>query len=99
MEKTTLKKIIRAVRDLEIKKSVNDSQFEFYNKKKRRIEHKERRMMTASSNFWDEISGEYYQNMIINLINNHYCYLWQAETDSLVMLNRHTGDKIEFKIL
>lgn len=58
MEKTTLLKIIRAVRDLEVKKSRNDSQFEFYNKKKRRIEHKERRMMTASSNFWDEISGE-----------------------------------------
>ncbi len=35
MEKTTLlKKIIGAVRELEIKKSVNDSQFEFYSKKK-----------------------------------------------------------------
>lgn len=43
--------------------------------------------------------ADYYQNMIINLINNHYCYLWQSETDSLIMLNRHTGDKIEFKIL
>ena len=43
--------------------------------------------------------AEYYQNMIINLINNHYCYLWQAETDSLIMLNRKTGDEIEFKIL
>lgn len=46
MEKTTLLKIIRAVRELEIKKSKNDSRFEFYNKKKRRIERKERRMMT-----------------------------------------------------
>lgn len=36
MEKTTLLKIIRAVRDLEVKKSVNDSQFEFYSKKKKR---------------------------------------------------------------
>lgn len=41
MEKTTLKKIIKAVRDLEVKKSVNDSQFEFYNKKKHRIEREE----------------------------------------------------------
>lgn len=45
MEKTTLKKIIRAVRELEIKKSVNDSQFKFYNKKRRRIE---RRMIKKS---------------------------------------------------
>lgn len=37
MEKTTLKKIIRAVRDLEVKKSKNDSQFEFYWKKKHNI--------------------------------------------------------------
>lgn len=44
MEKTTLKKIITAVRQLEIKKSVNDSQFEFYSKKRRRIEHKQRVM-------------------------------------------------------
>ena len=48
MEKTTLKKIIRAVRDLEVKKSVNDLQFEFYNKKKHRIERKERRMAGVS---------------------------------------------------
>lgn len=44
MEKTTLKKIIGAVRELEIKKSVNDSQLEFYNKKKRRIEHKSKQL-------------------------------------------------------
>lgn len=41
----------------------------------------------------------YYENMITQLINNNYCYLWQSETDMLLMLNRHTGDKIEFKIL
>lgn len=41
----------------------------------------------------------YYENMITQLINSNYCYLWQAETDSLVMLNRKTGDEIEFKIL
>lgn len=122
MEKITLKKIIGAVRDLEVKKSVNDSQFEFYNKKKHRIERKEKRMIeetggkkaleyyknnkeiiiSITKNGITSKMGmyaEYYQNMIINLINNHYCYLWQSETDSLIMLNRHTGDKIEFKIL
>lgn len=36
MEKTTLKKIIRVVRELEIKMSKNNSQFEFYKKKKHR---------------------------------------------------------------
>lgn len=50
MEKTTLKKIIRAVRELEIKKSINDSQFEFYNKKRNRILRKERRMITKENN-------------------------------------------------
>lgn len=58
MEKTTLKKIIKAVRELEIKESRNDSQFEFYNKKKRRIEHKERTLLNKANNFWDKISGE-----------------------------------------
>lgn len=43
--------------------------------------------------------SEYYENMICKLINNNYCYLWQSETDTLLMLNRHTGDKIELKIL
>lgn len=41
----------------------------------------------------------YYEAIITSLINNNYCYLWQAETDTLIMLNRRTGDKIEFKIL
>lgn len=41
----------------------------------------------------------YYENMIIQLINNNYCYLWQAEIDTLLMLNRKTGDEIKFKIL
>ncbi len=40
----------------------------------------------------------YYQNMITKLINNNYCYLWQSETQSLIMLNRHTGDQIETKL-
>ena len=34
MEKTTLLKIIKAVRELEVKMSKNDSQFKFYQKKK-----------------------------------------------------------------
>lgn len=49
MEKETLKKIIRAVRELEIKKSVNDSQFSFYNKKRKRIEHEERRIIEETN--------------------------------------------------
>lgn len=49
MEKTTLLKIIRAIRDLEIKKSKNNSQFEFYQKKKRRIERKEKRMIEETN--------------------------------------------------
>lgn len=49
MEKTTLKKIIGAVRELKIKKNVNDSQFEFYNKKRHRIERKEKRMIAINN--------------------------------------------------
>lgn len=94
MEKSTLKKIIRAVRQLEIEKSVNDSQFEFCNKKRRRIE---RKMSEKASN--SKKYESYYQSIIAKLINNNYCYLWQSETDTLTMLNRKTGDKIEFKIL
>lgn len=41
----------------------------------------------------------FYEKMITNLMNNNYCYLWQSETATLLMLNRKTGDKIEFKIL
>lgn len=44
MEKTTLKKIIKAVRELEIKESVNDSQFDYYNKKKKVIDYKSRQI-------------------------------------------------------
>lgn len=41
----------------------------------------------------------YYEKMITNLMNNNYCYLWHSETETLTMLNRKTGDEIEFKIL
>lgn len=51
MEKNTLKKIITVVRQLEIKKSVNDSQFEFYSKKIRRIGRKEKAMQNEIINF------------------------------------------------
>lgn len=44
MEKTTLLKIIKAVRDLEIKKSVNDSKFNYYNKKRKAIDYKSRQI-------------------------------------------------------
>lgn len=69
MEKTTLKKIIEAVRELEIKKSRNDSQFEFYQKKKRRIERKERRALEKSSNIKEAI--EHYKN---NKETLDFCY-------------------------
>lgn len=62
MEKTTLKKIIGAVRDLEVKKSRNDSQFEFYSKKKHRIERKERRMTKETNRTAEEIIEHYNQN-------------------------------------
>lgn len=43
--------------------------------------------------------SDYYENMIVNLVKNDYCFLWQSEKQTLLMLNRKTGDKIEFKIL
>lgn len=50
MKKNTLLKIIREVRNLEIKMSKNDSQFKFYNKKKKRIEHKRERLRIEYNN-------------------------------------------------
>nr|DAE43966.1 MAG TPA: hypothetical protein [Caudoviricetes sp.] len=67
MEKTTLLKIIRAVRELEIRKSKNDSQFEFYQKKKRRIERKEKRMIENST----KEAVEYYKK---NKETLDFCY-------------------------
>lgn len=69
MEKTVLKKIIKAVRDLEVKKSVNDSQFEFYNKKRRRIERKEKRMIEETNDSKEAI--KYYKN---NKETLDFCY-------------------------
>lgn len=62
MEKTTLLKIIRAVRDLEVKKSKNDSQFDFYWKKKNKIECKEKRMTKEPNSTAKEIVKFYKQN-------------------------------------
>ena len=71
MKKTTLKKIIKAVRELEIKKSVNDSQFEFYNKKRRRIIRKERSMITKENNYDNKEAVKYYKN---NKETLDFCY-------------------------
>ena len=75
MEKITLEKIIGAVRDLEIRKSKNDSQFEFYNKKKHRIERKERIMGTK----------------ITNTTNIFYFIFYQYDGTFSVILNPQSG--------
>lgn len=55
MEKTTLLKIIRAVRELEIKMSKNDSQFEFYSKKKKAIDYKNKQIQNKMHKLiWSE---------------------------------------------
>lgn len=72
MEKSTLlKKIIRAVRELEIKESRNDSQFKFYQKKKRKIEYKERRMRTKENNYDNEEAVKFYKQ---NKETLNFCY-------------------------
>lgn len=77
MEKTTLKKIIRAVRELEVKKSRNDSQFEFYNKKKRRIERKERRMIKKTNDSKEAL--EYYKK---NKEALDFCYEFMDKVEN-----------------
>lgn len=85
MEKSTLKKIIRAIRELEIKKSINDSQFEFYQKKKRRIERKERRALEKSSNIKEAV--EHYKN---NKETLNFCYRFmdKAENKNKIINNQ-----------
>lgn len=83
MEKTTLKKIITAVRQLEIKKSVNDSQFEFYSKKKRRIEKKERRMIKNSNCTAKEKIKYYKQNE--EALNFCYQFMDKVENENKVI--------------
>lgn len=74
MEKSTLKKIIGAVRELEMKKSVNDSQFEFYKKKKRRIEGKEERAIEELRSIRNEMSdnSEKYEKSKIEELKAKY---------------------------
>lgn len=74
MEKTTLKKIITAVRQLEIKKSVNDSQFEFYSKKIRRIERK-----IKNSNCTAEEKTKYYKQ---NKKTLDFCYQFMDKVEN-----------------
>lgn len=83
MEKNTLKKIIAAVRQLEIEKSVNDSQFEFYNKKRRRIERKERRMIKNSNCTAEEKIKYYKQNK--ETLNFCYQFMDKVENENKVI--------------
>ena len=85
MEKTVLKKIIKAVRDLEIKKSINDSQFEFYQKKKRRIERKEKRMTEETNDSKEAI--KYYKN---NKETLDFCYgfMDKVENENKIINNQ-----------
>lgn len=83
MEKTTLLKIIKEVRNLEIKMSKNDSQFEFYWKKKHRIERKERRMAEETGG---KKALEYYKN---NKETLDFCYgfMDKVENENKVIIN------------
>lgn len=87
MEKTTLKKIIGAVRELEIKKSVNNSQFEFYWKKKHKIERKEKRMIEETNDSKEAI--KYYKN---NKETLDFCYGFM---DKLENENKVINNQIE----
>lgn len=86
MEKTTLLKIIRAVRDLEVKKSRNDSQFEFYNKKKHRIERKERRMIKETNRTAEEIIEHYNQNK--KTLDLCYGFMDKIENENKIINNQ-----------
>lgn len=77
MKKITLKKIITTVRQLEIKKSINDSQFEFYNKKRRRIERKKRRMIEKSSDSKEAV--KYYKQ---NEETLNFCYQFMGKVEN-----------------
>lgn len=86
MEKTTLKKIIRAVRDLEIRKSKNDSQFEFYNKKKHRIERKERRMAKETNRTAEEKIEHHNQNK--KTLDFCYGFMDKIENENKIINNQ-----------
>lgn len=84
MEKTTLKKIIKAVRELEIKKNKNNSQFDFYWKKKARIERKEKRMIEVGSN--KEALEYYKQNK--ETLNFCYGFIDKIENENKIINNQ-----------
>lgn len=59
MEKTTLLKIIKTVRELEIKKNVNDSKFDYYSKKKKTIDYNNRKIQNEICNLiWNVHTNE-----------------------------------------
>lgn len=76
MEKIILGKIIGAVRDLEVKKSKNNTQFDFYWKKKHRIERKERRMIKETIN---KEAVEYYKK---NKETLNFCYQFMDKIEN-----------------
>ena len=83
MEKSTLKKIVGAVRELELKKSRNDSQFEFYDKKRRRIEREGREISKSGS----KKAVEYYkQNK--ETLNFCYSFMGKIENENKVINNQ-----------
>lgn len=86
MEKTTLRKIIKAVRELEIKKSKNDSQFEFYNKKKHRIERKEKRMIEETNGSKKEAINYYKNNK--ETLNFCYEFIDKLENENKIINNQ-----------
>lgn len=86
MEKTTLKKIIGAVRDLEVKKSRNDSQFEFYWKKKHKIERREKRMAEEPNSTAEEIVKHYKQNK--ETLDFCYEFMDKVENENKIINNQ-----------
>lgn len=84
MEKSTLKKIIGAVRELEIKESKNNSQFNFYWKKKARIERKEKRMIEVGSN--KEALKYYKQNK--ETLDFCYGFMDKIENENKIINNQ-----------
>lgn len=86
MEKTTLLKIIKTVRELEIKKSKNDSQFKFYNKKRRRIESKKRKMAEETNCTAEEIIEHHNQNK--KTLDLCYGFMNKLENENKIINNQ-----------
>ena len=86
MEKTTLLKIIREVRNLEVRKSKNDSQFKFYWKKKHKIERKEKRMAEEPNSTAKEITKHYKQNK--ETLDFCYGFMDKIENENKIINNQ-----------